>query len=112
MACQVSNGKFCHIDFPLYAADTLNSCRYILFLKNKDKINTFCILSVINQMQDETFNIKDNFWAISAPPNNKKLYITCLQSSYSISPHFPYDVIYLPEGCEANTISFVLPSNN
>ena len=25
---------------------------------------------------------------------------------------FPYDIIYLPNGCEANTITFVLPSNN
>ena len=25
---------------------------------------------------------------------------------------FPYDIIYLPDGCEGNTITFVLPSNN
>ena len=25
---------------------------------------------------------------------------------------FPYDIIYLPDGCEANAISFLLPSNN
>ena len=28
---------------------------------------------------------------------------------YSFSP---YDIIYLPNGCEANAITFVLPSNN
>ena len=41
-----------------------------------------------------------------------KLYITCLQFSYLIKLHFPYDIIYLPNGCEANAITFALPSNN
>ena len=73
MACQVSNGQFCHINSPLYAVDTSNSCSYALFLQNKDKINKFCILpSVINQMQDEAININNNFWAISTLQNNKK----------------------------------------
>ena len=112
MACQVSNGQFCHINSPLYASDTSNSCSYILFLQNKDKINKFCILSVINQTQDEAINTNDNFWAISTLHNSKMLYITCLQYSYSISLCLSYDIIYLPDRCEANAITFLLPSNN
>ena len=42
----------------------------------------------------------------------KKSYITCLQFSYTIKFHFPYNIIYLTNGCDANTISFILPSNN
>ena len=61
----MSNGQFCHINSPLYTADTLTSCNYALFLQNKGKINKCCILSVINHTQDEAFNINDNFWAIS-----------------------------------------------
>ena len=26
--------------------------------------------------------------------------------------HFAHDIIYVPNGCEANAITFVLPSNN
>ena len=63
-------------------------------------------------MQDEAINTNNNFWAISTLQNNKKLYITCLQYTYSITLHFLNDAIYLPDGCEANTITFVLPSNN
>ena len=62
MACQVSNGQFCHINSPLYTADTSNLCSYGLFLQDKERINKFCILSVINKRQDESFNINDNFW--------------------------------------------------
>ena len=51
------------------------------------------------------------FWAIYTL-QDKKLYITCLQYSYTIKLHCPYDIIYLPDGCEANAITFVLPSNN
>ena len=112
MACQVSNGWFCHINSPLYAADTSNSCSYAIFCQDKNEINRFCILSVINQTQDEAVNISDNIWAISTIQNNKKLYITCLQYSYAISLHFAYDIICLWDRCEASAISFVLPSNN
>ena len=102
----------CHINSPLYTANTLSSCSYAIFLPNKDKMSKFCILSVINQTEDEAFNINDNFWAISTLQGNKKLYITCLQYNYLIKSHFLYDIVYLPNGCEANAITFVLPSNN
>ena len=42
----------------------------------------------------------------------KRFYITCLQSSYLINLHFPYDIIYLPHGFEANAMTFVLQLNN
>ena len=112
MACQVSNGQFCHINSPLYVTDTSKSCSYTLFLKDKEKINSACMISVINQTQGETLNINDNFWAISPLQDNKKLYITCLPFSFTIKLHFPYDIIYLPNGYEANAIAFMLPSNN
>ena len=110
MACQVTNGQFCHINFPLYAADTSKSCSYALFLKDQVKINDVCILSVLNQMQDEGLNISDNFRAISTLQDNKKLYITCLQYCYTIDLCFPYNIIYLSNGHEANAITFVLRS--
>ena len=112
MACQESNGQFCCINSPLYVADNSTPCSYAPFLKDKVKINNVCILSVISQTQDETLNISDDFWAISTLQDNKKLYITCLQFSYAIKLYIPYDIIYLPNGCEANAIAFVLPSNN
>ena len=40
------------------------------------------------------------------------IYKTCLQYSYSTALCFPYDIIYLPDGCKGNTITFVLPSSN
>ena len=112
LACQVSNGQFCHINSPLYTADTLTSCSYALFPQNKDRINKFCILSVVNQTQDEAININDNFCSISTLQDNKNLCITCLQFSYLIKLCLPYDIIYIPNGCEANAITFILPSNN
>ena len=49
---------------------------------------------------------------ISILQDDKRLYITCLQFSYSIKLYFLYDKIYLPDGCEAKAMSFLLPSNN
>ena len=67
MASQPSNSQFCHINSPLYVADTSNSYSYVLFLQNKDRIYKFCILLVISQTQDKAININDNFWAIFNP---------------------------------------------
>ena len=69
-------------------------------------------MSVINQAQDKVININNNVWAISTLQNNKKLYIPCLQYSYSISICFPYYIVHLPDGYEANAVTFVLPSND
>ena len=98
----VKYGQFCHINSPLYTADTSNSCSYAQFLKDKIQRNDVCILSVVNQTQDEALNINNNFWEISILQDDKKLYTTCLQYSYTIELCYPYDIIYLPDGCEAN----------
>ena len=66
---------------------------------------------MVNQTQDEAIDINDNFWSMSTLHDNKKVYITCLQFSYLIKLHFPYDIIYLSNDCEANAITFLLPSN-
>ena len=73
MACQVSNGQFCHINSPLYTTVISNSYSYALFLQDKERINMFCILSVINQTQNEAFDIDNNFWAISTLHDNKNI---------------------------------------
>ena len=76
------------------------------------KINSVCILSIINQTHDKAITINDIFWAISTLSNDKVSYITCLQFSYTIKLHYPYYIIYLPDGCEANAMSFMLLSNS
>ena len=101
-----------HINSHLYVADTSNSCSCSLFLTNKNRINKFCILSVKHQTQEEAWNVNNILGAISVLQDNKKLYITCLQYSYMIKLCFLCDIIYLPNSCEANIISLVLPSNN
>ena len=45
------------------------------------------------------------------PCKTIKSFVTCFQYSNSISLHFPYDLVYLPDGCEASAITLVLPSN-
>ena len=76
---------------------TSSSSSYALFLQNKDRINKFCLLSIINQMQDVEININNSFWSISTLHINKKVYITCLLISYLIKIHLLYDIIYLPD---------------
>ena len=68
-ALTVSNGGVNH-QFYLGKSENLSSFQVLLLLhralsfliRNERPINNSCILSVINQMQDEAFNINDNFW--------------------------------------------------
>ena len=78
MACQVSNGQFCHINSSLCVADTSKSCCYVLFLNDKARITSDCILSLINQIHDEAINVNDNLWAISTLQDDTKLNINLL----------------------------------
>ena len=100
------------VNSPLYMADISQFCSYALFLSNKARINSICILYIINQTQDEAININDNCLAIPTLQDDQKLCITCLQFSYTIKLHFPCDIIYLPDGCEVKATSFLLQSNN
>ena len=97
---------------PLYMQPTLQILVIMPYSLKTEKINIFCILSVINQTQHETLNINNNMWVISTLQDNEKLYITHLQYSYMIKFNFPYDIIYMPKGCKTNVITFVLPSSN
>ena len=45
-----------HNNSPLYAVDASNSCSYAFYLQEKDRINIFCKLSVVNQTWDEALN--------------------------------------------------------
>ena len=61
-------------------------------------------------MQDEAINMNDNFSqflpSIMIQRFKSPVY------SFLIKLCFPFEIIYLPDGCEANAITFVLPSNN
>ena len=58
--CQMAN--FATL-IPLYIQQIPQILVAMLFFFKTRKINKFCILSVINQTQDEAFNINDNFLA-------------------------------------------------
>ena len=71
MAWQLQMANFVTL-IPLYIQQILQILVVMLFfLQDKKRINRFCILSVINQTQDEAFNINGNFWAISTLLKNK-----------------------------------------
>ena len=104
----------CNFEFPKKFQQQFIVCKHLLhpvilglhFLHNYligiDWFSTnqlhFCLLSMVNQIQDEAININDNFWSISTLHNNKTVYITCLQFSYSIKLHIQYEIYlsYLP----------------
>ena len=64
-------------------------------------------------MQDEAININDNLWSISTLYSARKVYHHMFAVQlFEKTIIFSYDIIYLSGGCEANAMTFVLPSNN
>ena len=59
MACQVSKGKFCHNNTPYIQLASPSPAAIPYSSKNRNKINTFSTLSVINQTHDKDVNIND-----------------------------------------------------
>ena len=93
-------------------ADTSKSCSYTLFLNSKARINSVCILSIINQMHNGAININSNFWAISTLQYDKK-YITCLQFRYIIKLQFPMKLfICLMDIRPMQYLSYCHPTRN
>ena len=83
MSCIVSTGQFCRLDTALHLADKVHDCSYFLFMNNKEKIQEYCKISVINLTADHDTSLDGNYWTVTTSIP-KKLYITFLTYSF---PH-------------------------
>ena len=74
-------------------------------------MSKYCHLSVLNQTRNKAISIDKNFMAITTL-SPQKLHVSCLSDSYPFSLRNPFDIMYMPNGCEASLDSFFLPSND
>ena len=77
----------------------------------KKRLVSVCQISILKETRYQAISIDKNFWAITTL-SPRKLYISCLNYTYPLSLKHPFDIIYLPNFCEASSDSFLLPSND
>ena len=109
--CQISAGHFCRLNSIIYSTISLKDCSYALFTNNKNNIEAYCSLTIKNQTRDKAVNINSNYWALTTLTPTI-LQVTCLTTSYQIKVKYPYDIVYLPNSCEATTNNYLIPAND
>ena len=110
-SCQLSAGYYCESDTPFYPLDSTNCCSCYLLQNNLNKIEQYCLFSVINQTTDQAISLNYYYWAIMTVVLTK-LQVICLMSSYYIKLKCPVNIIFLPNASEGYTNTFYLPARN
>ena len=68
----------------LYPVEHMNWCIYVLFINNKDQIESNCLLRTINQTTNLAYSLDGYLWAISALMT-EKLQIRCVMETHVIT---------------------------
>ena len=111
LTCTISAGHFCNLNTPLYPVSSTTECIYHLLVNNKDKIEEFCRVSIIDYAHDTAINLQDNIWAL-AVLEPTELHVTCLTYSYQIKIETNFRLVELENSCQAYNPNIILPSGN
>ena len=111
LTCTILAGHFCNLNTPLYPVSSTTECIYHLLVNNKDKIEEFCRVSIIDYAHDTAINLQDNIWAL-AVLEPTELHVTCLTYSYQIKIETNFRLVELENSCQAYNPNIILPSGN
>ena len=64
-SCQLSVGYYCEINTLFYPLDSTNHCSYYLVHNNLNKIEQYCLFSVINKTTDQAISLDYYYWAVT-----------------------------------------------
>ena len=104
--CMTTAGGLCMMNQALYPIERIEWCIYALFIKDPNRIVTFCLVETKVRHANLAVSLEGYMWAISSMATNKPQ-IRCLTDTYleEITP--PLKIIYIGNGCEgySNTIT-------
>ena len=104
MGCQLTAGAFCELNTALFPTIGLTSCEFALYQKDHEWITDPFI-------SDQALSLEPNFWVVITQ-KPIVLHINCLQhTSYKKVKH-PIDIVHLDYGCEATSVTLVLPGHS
>ena len=109
LRCILSGPNNCKLETALYPVEKSDWCVYALFIKNVRKIQDNCKIDLLTQKTSLAVNLQDGLWAISSLAT-EKLQIQCLTTTNYIDIIPPFQLIKLPNSCEAYSPSIFIPA--
>ena len=109
--CMTTNGGLCMMNQALYPIERIEWCIYALFIKDQDKVATFCLVETKVRHANLAISLEGYMWAISSMATTK-LQIRCLTDTYleEITP--PLKIIYIGNGCEGYSNTITIPAKS
>ena len=109
--CMTTNGGLYMMNQALYPIERIEWCIYALFIKDPDKIATFCLVETKVRHANLAVSLEGYMWAISSMATTK-LQIRCLTDAYleEITP--PLKIIYIGNGCEGYSNTITIPAKS
>ena len=109
--CMTTNGGLCMMNQALYPIERIEWCIYALFIKDPDRIATFCLVETKVRHANLAVSLEGYMWAISSMATTK-LQIRCLTDTYleEITP--PLKIIYIGNGCEGYSNTITIPAKS
>ena len=111
MGGQLTVGAFCELNTALFPTIGLTSCEFALYQKDHEWILTTCRVRTIPFIGDQALSLEPNFWVIITQ-KPIILHVNCLQQTTYQKVQYPIDIIHLDDGCEATSVTLVLPGHS
>ena len=106
--CTLAQGHFCNLNTALYHIDYSNWCLVAMFLKENNRINKDCKLSVTNITGPQAIYLDQGLWAISVEkPTQMEIRCPKVTQVKSLKP--PITLINLQPACSAFSPGVKLP---
>ena len=106
--CTLAQGHFCSLNTALYHIDYSKWCLAAMFLKQKDRINKYCLLSITNITGPQAIYLDQGSWAISVEKPTQ-MEIRCPQVTQVKSLKPPITFVTLQPACSGFSPEVKLP---
>ena len=99
----------CQFDTDLYPTEKVSWCLYALFVSDAERIKLNCNCEVKLQTHNVAYNLNKNLLTVSALATDK-LQMQCLQKTYCMNVNTIFQLISLPNTCEAYSRNIYIPT--
>ena len=111
MGCQLTAGAFCELNTAMFPTVKLASCEFALYKKAHEQVIQTCRVKTSPLIGDLALSLEPNYWVvISRKPII--LHINCLQTATYLQVKYPINIVHLQDGCEAASVTLVLPGHS
>ena len=109
--CLTSQGGLCVMNQALHPIETINWCKYALFIQDQERIKKDCTMNFKPREGNLAQSLGGYLWAVSSLVG-EKMQIRCLQETHIELIKPPLQVIHVGNGCEGYSPSIKIPAKS